>query len=706
MEVESALVGIHNRIVSEHNVSARSVHAVVQANAIYGDVHINEPKLAVPQQLPHGVGDLVGRAADLEMLDRASHSASRVVVISGTAGVGKTALCLHWARSVAARFPGGQLYVDLRGFDPSHPPLSTEEVVRGFLDGFGIPPERIRSGVDAHVNLYRSMTADRRMLVVLDNARDAEQVRPLLPGGSKCVVVVTSRTEMTGLLVREGARRIGLDLLDEADARRLVASRVDGVSADSDAVGVLVARCAGLPLALAIVAGRAVQRRSFSLSVLADELCSATQRLDALDTGDPYTTARSVFSWSYEALPLAAQRLFRLLGSTIGSDVALPAAASLVGLSCARTRVVLSDLVRANLVDEHVPGRFRLHDLLREYAAELLAEEPAEQRVAATTRMIDSYLHTAVAADAVLNPHRLRIEVPPPQPDVVVVDVSDYQKALDWCVAEHRLAVSAVELAVRVGLDRHAWQLAWALVTYLRRSSHHLDRQTTQRLALAAARRLGDPYGEAKICRVLGKSLVRQGREVEAEDFLERAVALFHELGEQAEEADALLGLVTQSWRQDRLGEADADARRALMLAEAAGSTNLRAIALIAIGRCALALGNPRETVGCCTAALVLYRAVDNDEGRAYALRVLGSAYHDLGQWDAAVVAYEESLGLDVALRDDYFAALVLDQIGLAHQAAGRMAKATLAWRRSVELLECLGNTEVDGVRARLNAVT
>ncbi|TCO61887.1 tetratricopeptide repeat protein [Actinocrispum wychmicini] len=218
--------------------------------------------------------------------------------------------------------------------------------------------------------------------------------------------------------------------------------------------------------------------------------------------------------------------------------------------------------------------------------------------------------------------------------------------------------------------------------------------------------RLGDPYGEAKICRVLGKSLVRQGRDAEAEDFLGRAVVLFHELGEQAEESDSLLGRVTQSWRQDRVAEAYADARQALMLAEAASSANLRATALSAIGRCALALGAPQETISCCTAALALYRAIGNDEGRAYALRVLGSVYHHLGQWDAAVATYEESLALDVALRDDYFAALALDQIGLVHQAAGRVAEATSAWRRSLALLECLGNPEADGVRARLNAIS
>ncbi|MEV1115499.1 tetratricopeptide repeat protein [Actinosynnema sp. NPDC049800] len=690
----------------EGNVVSGSVHgSVVQAHTIHGGVHLHAPALMVPRQLPSSASHLVGRSSELEALHARLGSHSRITVISGTAGVGKTATCLHWARSVADRFPDGQLYVDLRGFDPAHPPLSTAEAVRGFLDGFGVPPERIPPDDAAQVNLYRTVVADRRVLVVLDNARDADQVRALLPGGAECVVVITSRTELTGLAVREGVVRIALGVLDEVDARRLIADRLDATQVDDEAVAELASRCAGLPLALAVVAGRAAQQRSFPLSVLVEELRSAAQRLDALDTGDPHTTVRSVFSWSYEALPDPAQRAFRLLGATTGADISLPAAASLLGLPLPRARSVLTHLVRANLLEEHAPSRFRFHDLLREYAAEQLTEEPGDEHTAAVTRMVESYLHTAVAADAVLSPHRLRVTVPPPRPGVSVVEVAEYHQAVDWFVAEHQLVVGAVAHAVHMGLDRHAWQLTWAMVTYLRRFSHVHDRLRTQLQALAAARRVGDRYAEAKICRVLGKTLLRHGRESEAEDFVELAVVLFHHLEERAEESDALLSRAEFHRRRGNHADAHTDAHQALVLAEAAGSTNLRATALNSAARCAFQAGALDQALTYCTNALALYRDIDNAEGAADALRVAGSVHSQLGRWDDAIAHYEESLALDLVLNDDYYAALVLHQIGYAHRAAGRNDDAIAAWQRSLALMEYLGAQEVEEIRGCLHDV-
>ncbi|MBY8852552.1 SARP family transcriptional regulator, partial [Saccharothrix sp. MB29] len=265
-----------------------------------------------------------------------------------------------------------------------------------------------------------------------------DQVRDLLPGGSGCAAIVTSRTELTGLVVREGVRRLGLGLLAEADARRLLGSRLEGVPADDDALATLAAQCAGLPLALAIAAGRAARHRGFPLDVLVDELRTQSRRLDALDTGDPYTTVRAVFSWSYRALSVSARRLFRLLVLPTGADLALPAAASLAGLPVGPTRALLGELTGANLLEEHLPGRFRCHDLLREYAAErLLEEEPVESRDAAARRLFDSYLRTAAAIDAILNPHRLRVALPPPEPGVTAAEPADYRQALAWCAAEH-----------------------------------------------------------------------------------------------------------------------------------------------------------------------------------------------------------------------------------------------------------------------------
>lgn len=685
-----------------------TVHGtVVQAHFVHGDVHVHPSvsAIAVPRQLPRGAASVVGRDAELAMLNRLVAKPGQMAVISGTAGIGKTALCLHWARSVANRFPDGQLHVDLRGFDPAHPPLSVAEAVRGFLDGFAVPPDRIPSDVGAQVNLYRSVVADRQVLVVLDNARDVEQVRSLLPGGPGTAVVITSRTELTGLVVREGVRRIGLGLLGDEDARQLITCRLEDEPVDVEGVAALAAQCGGLPLALAIVAGQAAQRREFPLGALVEELRTESRRLDVLDTGDPYTTVRTVFSWSYHALPVAARRLFRLLGLHAGVDIALMAAASVAGLPVPEARAVLAELTRANLAEEHLPGRFRFHDLLREYAAErLVVEEPDYSRKAAARRLLDSYLHTAVVVDALLNPHRLRTAIPPVEPGVTHARPVDYEQAVEWCAAEHHVVVGAVGHAVRLGLDRHAWQLAWALVTYLRRFGHDRDREATQRVAMGAALRLRDRYAEAKICRALAKTLVGDGRYSEATVLHERAIVLFREIGDPEEQADALLGLARANYRQGRTAEAEAGARSALTLAEAAGNTNLRAAALTASGRYKIDLGAPDEAVTRCATALTLYREIDSSEGMADALRALGSACHRLGRFDEAVEHYEASLELDLLLGDEFYAAQVLAQLGDAHRAVGRTSAAIEAWRRALVLFENLDNHEAVELRARLRA--
>ncbi len=681
--------------------------SVVQAQVVQGDLHLHSSSvLVVPRQLPRCAATVVGRGVELAKLNRLLDGPESTAVVSGAAGIGKTTVCLRWARSVAKRFPDGQLHVDLRGFDPMYAPLTPAEAVRGFLDGFGVPPERIPPGQKAQLDLYRSITADRRVLVVLDNVRDVQQVRNLLPGGSGCVVVISSRTELSGLVVSGQVRRIKLGLLSDVDARQLISRRLDGVPTTSQAVGALAEQCGGLPLALAIVAGRAAEDRTFPLDVLVDELRSESQRLDGLDTGDPYTTVRNVFSWSYLALPTAARRMFRLLGLMIGTTIALPGVASLAGVPVIRARAILIDLSRANLVEEHLPGRYRFHDLLREYALErLVEEEPESLRTAATSRLLDSYLRTAMTVDAVLSPHRLRTAVPTTAPGVVVIETADYREALDWCAAEHQSLVGAVSYAFRHGQDRHAWQLAWALVTYLRRFGHHGDRERTQRIALTAARRLGDGHAEAKISRVLGKTLVGAGRHRDAEVFLERAIVLFEQLGDAAEESDALLGRGRAHHEQGRLDDASSDARRALVLAESADNANLRATALNAIGRNMIALGDPGEGIAHCTAALALYGEIGNSEGAADALRMLGWACYLMGEFDEAVTHYQASLELDLALGDEFYAALVLAAEGDAHLAAGRRPTAVAAWRRAVELLDGLGSHEAERVRTRLRTI-
>ncbi len=374
----------------------------------------------VPAQLPPAGPGFAGRAAELASLDailpgpgpgypRPAHpgpesrgAAGRGTVlisaVSGTAGVGKTALAVHWAHRVKAQFPDGQLYVNLRGFDPGGLPLDPAEAVRRFLDALGVAVARIPQGLAAQTALYRSLLARKRMLVVLDNARDAEQVRPLLPGSPGCLAIVTSRNQLPGLVVANGASPLNLDLLTAAEARELLARRLGRAltANDRQAADEIIERCARLPLPLAIAAARAATSPHLPLSAVAGELREASGVLDSFDHGDAATDVRAVLSWSYQALGADAARLFRLLGLFPGPDITAAAAASLAAIPLPQARRLLAELTRAHLLAEHSPGRYTFHDLLRAYAAELArAHDSDQRRDAAIRRLLGHYLHTA-----------------------------------------------------------------------------------------------------------------------------------------------------------------------------------------------------------------------------------------------------------------------------------------------------------------------
>jgi DNA-binding XRE family transcriptional regulator len=345
----------------------------------------------VPRQMPATVPYFAGRDSELSTLARLLCSApeafgAQVAVITGTAGVGKSALALHWAYGVAEQFPDGQLYLNLRGFDPSGNPVTPAEAIRGFLAAFGIPDERIPANPEVQAALYRTVLADRKVLLVLDNAHDAAQVRPLLPGSPACRVVVTSRNQLAGLLVTAGARLLCLDVLPPGEAGEMLALRLGDSRLDKDreAVDALLTLTARLPLALAIVAARGAVRQDFPLVRLAAGLAEAGSRLDNLDAGDTEANIRTVFSWSYQNLTDLAARMFRFLGLHPGPEVALRAAASLAGLPLGQAEKALTELTTASMLTEHVPGRYSFNDLLREYAAEqcCLTDNETERRMA------------------------------------------------------------------------------------------------------------------------------------------------------------------------------------------------------------------------------------------------------------------------------------------------------------------------------------
>ncbi len=433
------------------------------------------PGHLVPHQLPIVPAHFIGRDAELTvlsgLLDQAPDAGDPVVIaaIGGSAGVGKTALALHWAHRVAERFPDGQLYADLRGFDSSGAHAEPGEAIRSFLDALGVGAERVPARLDAQAALYRSLLVGKRVLVVLDNARDAGQVRPLLPGSPLCFTVVTSRDQLAGLSAAEGAHLLMLNVLRMEEAQKLLARRLGAAraAAQPEAIREIARLCAGLPLALSIAAARLNTRPAFALSAVAAELRNAESRLDALDAGDAKVNVRAVFSWSYRLLSPPAARMFRLIGLHPGPDITAPAAASLAGIPGEQARAALGELAHAFLLAEHVPGRFACHDLLRAYGAEQARGTDGNRECrAAVRRMLDHYLHTGNAAARLLQPADDTVTSPEPLAAVTPKDIRSYPQAMAWFEAEHQVLMAAIVEAGEAQLDAYAWQLAWCLAPF------------------------------------------------------------------------------------------------------------------------------------------------------------------------------------------------------------------------------------------------
>jgi DNA-binding SARP family transcriptional activator len=498
------------------------------------------PRVPVPAQLPSGIPTFAGRGAELASLDALLPAAARAAAViisalSGTAGVGKTALAVHWAHRVSERFPDGQLYVNLQGFAPGGSALEPSEAVRGFLEAFGVPVARIPADLPGQAGLYRSVLAGKRVLVVLDNARDVEQARPLLPGSPGCLAIVTSRNHLTGLVATEGAYPLTLDLLPAADARDLLTRRLGParVASEPEAVDDIIACCARLPLALTIAAARAAISPSFPLAVFATELREAARALDPFHGGDSGTDVRAVFSWSYRALSTGAARLFRLLGLHPGPDISIAAAASLAAIPPDQARAPLAELTRAHLLTEHAPGRFAFHDLLRAYAIEQAhSRDSQDVRDAAVLRVLDHYLHTAYRAALLIEPHIDGLALVSPQPGVTLVELTNAQNAMSWFLAEHAALLAAVHLAAETDSSGRAWQLAWAASTFLLRRGFLQDNALAQQAGLEAARRLGDVSGEAHARHGLALGYARSGRFRDAQPHLERALGQFEMIGD------------------------------------------------------------------------------------------------------------------------------------------------------------------------------
>jgi DNA-binding SARP family transcriptional activator/tetratricopeptide (TPR) repeat protein len=681
----------------------RRVHEQILADRVALEAGHRERE--VPAQLPADVHAFTGRTQELAELDRmlpatgtAAGQAARAMVISavsGTAGVGKTALAVHWAHRVIGSFPDGQLYADLRGYDPDLP-VPAADALAGFLRALGMAEPDIPAGTDERAAAYRSLLAGRRLLVVLDNAATADQVRALLPGSSSCVVVVTSRDSLAGLVARHGARRVDLDTLPAADAvamlRTLIGTRVD---AEPDAAASLARQCARLPLALRVAAELAAASPAVPLRDLVGELADEQRRLRLLDAGgDPRSEVRSVLSWSYRQLPDTAARSFRLLGLHPGPDLDLYAAAALTGATCDDARSLLSLLTRAHLIQPGRDGRYGLHDLLRAYARSLSPEgqQGAEERAAALTRLFDHYLSTAAAAMEALVPgeqsRRPRVagDVLPMPP------VASPARARAWLDAERAVLVAVTGYAAAHGWPSHATRLADTLSRYLVTGAHNAEAVAIHDHARRAARHAGDRGAEATAIINLGEVRWRLGHREEEADRIEQALAIFRETGDRTGEARAHGNLATLAWRQGRYGLASGHYEQALAIFREIGDQVGEARALDNLGAICCKQGRYQEAAGHHRRALAVFREIGDQVGEGRALGNLATLCRKQGRLAEAARHLERSLSVAREIGDQSCEGEALSDLGGIHREQGRYQQAADDYEQALALFRKIGH--------------
>ncbi|HEX2133145.1 MAG TPA: tetratricopeptide repeat protein [Actinophytocola sp.] len=658
-------------------------------------------------QLPAAAATFVGRDAELRELSQVLSCESEpgiphTIAIDGPPGAGKTALALRVAHAVVDRYSDGQLYVDLRGYSPDGQPRIVDEVLEEFLTALGVQIDVIPAGLEARAKLYRSVLADRRVMVVLDNAADSSQLHHLMPGSSGCAVVVTSRRRLGGLTIR-GDRRITLGPMAEEESvtllRKVIGS--ERAAAEPDAVRALANRCGHLPLALRIAAERVATHPHHSVSLLVEELATEDERLEALSTDDS-VAVKTVFSWSYRDLPADAARMFRLIGLHVGSHVSTGAAAALADQRLSKARRLLDRLAGVHLIEGLGSDRYRMHDLLRVYAAEqAVEEEPAAERVLALRRMVDWYLRNAFAANHTLAPQRHDPELEKSGFAVEVADF-DYGSALEWCEIEMSNIAMATRIAVEVGDNVAAWKLPAGSFNYLQLRKRWTPWVASHEIGVIGARRAGDRYGEAWVLNNLAIAYRDLRRTEEAKECFQQARALRIEVGDRVGQAWSLIGIGYIGFDQLRFDDAALHFGEALDVFREVGDRHGEGIALANVGDAYRCLGQFDRAVDALERALALFRDIEDRYGQCYTLVKLGDTYSELRRAADALDCFQRALDTRRELGDRWGEGETLHKLGLLLHDNGQPEKAEESLRSAFEIFDELGDPRAVDLRGLL----
>jgi len=720
------LAGLQAQVLADD--PALAAPAAVPGGAAPATAQATPPAI-VPRQLPAGAGFFAGREAELKELDElldqadcedgADEPGGAVVIsaVAGMAGVGKTALAVHWARRVAGRFPDGQLYVNLRGYDAEGAAVTAEEVTGWFLLALGVPAGQIPADAQARSGLYRSVLAGRRVLVMLDNARDAAQVRPLLPGSAGCLVVVTSRSALAGLAAAEGARPLRLGPLGAEQGVRLLAARLgpERVAAEPGAVTELVARCGHLPLALAVMAARAAADPGLPLGVLAEQLAGAADaeaaagaagpgpgRLEVLETGDPATSLGQLLSWSHRQLSPPAAQMFAMLGVHCGPDITVPAAASLAGVSRPQAGRALAELADASLAAEHRPGRYVLHDLVRGYAAGVARQALGEAGIrAAVERSVDHYLHTGYISCDLPPPFALA----PPAPGVLPEKLPGEAELQDWAQTNQQVQLQAIAQAAAAGLVTRAWQMFFGQAWSLGGQGYWADCLAIAEVVVAAAEATGDQVALGWTHATVGRYGTFTGAHDEDRAHLARALDHFRRAGDLSGQAWAHLFTSGAYTMRGDLAEAIVQSGQALALFRQTGDQAGQGWALAGLGICHAYLGDCELARGYAGQALEVTPETGDPTTLAMAWHARAFVHSQLGEQRKAISCYRQALALAGERKHPMargVLVIMLAEFGDICRAAGDLPAAVQAWQQALQVLSDLGWPDLLGVGARL----
>jgi tetratricopeptide (TPR) repeat protein len=706
---------------SAANDFSGDARAVVQAAAVHGGVHVhgNGHRFPPPRQLPLDPPNFFNREADIAALDRliadqrlpsdATRSAVVVSAIAGAPGVGKTALALHWAHRVRHRFPDGDLFIDMQGYGPGTP-LSSAHALSTFLRALDMPSSGIPETLDEQAALFRSLLDGKRMLVFIDNAFSSAQVRPLLPASRRCFAVITSRSALPSLVTREGAVRVSVDMLSPDESVELLSELIgsERIDAERDKASQVAELCGHLPLALRIVAERAARRPEFSLSELVEELVGEQHRLDALASADDeLSDTRTVFSWSYRALTPELRRVFRLLSSHVGPDISLEAAAALIGAPLSPTKRHLRALADAHLLQEMSTNRFRLHDLLRSYSAErTVAEDSQQERTDAVRRVLSWYLLTADRGRRAVLPHSPTAPLLPAGRIESIVDFTDGPSAIRWFDTERLNLLAALRQAVELGQLDIAWKLPMAAGGFFELRSHGVEWAEIHELGVAAARALGDAFGEGANLVVLADAAWQLGQYEQAVNHYHRAASIGHELEVRWLEGFALRGLGLVREEQGDIEAAATHFAAALDVFRAAGNKRGEGMSLLSLGKCARARGQLTSAVEAGREAVAIFERIEDTWTIAWGQLALAASLAELDELAEAITALEQAATVFRDFEDQLSEASALALLGDLHARSGDRTTASQSWLRAAELYEALGDDKAADLRARIDRST